>query len=67
MYLPRIRRINDVIKEIKEFDPDTIINWKILKTLCERNEITCMKYGNSWAINIDELYGYLKGEKFNGD
>ena len=31
MYIPRLRKINDALKEIKQFDPNTTLNGELLK------------------------------------
>ena len=56
MFIPRLRRIEQVIKEIKEFDKDTELNWRMIQQLIKTGAITSVKIGNSWLINIDELY-----------
>ncbi len=61
MYVPRLRRIDAVLKEMKAADPQTVISrWFILQ-LIRSEEITPLKYGDAWLINTDELYGYLSG------
>lgn len=61
MYVPRLRRIETVLKEIKQSDPQSVISrWFILQ-LVRSEEITQLKYGDAWLINTDELYGYLSG------
>ena len=30
LYIPKFRRIEDVLKEIKETDPDTELNWRFI-------------------------------------
>ena len=68
MYIPRLRRINDVVAEIKEQDPETNITYRVIKELIAAKEITSMKYGNAWLINSDELYAYFsEGVKENSD
>ena len=64
MYIPRLRRINDVLKEMKQKDPNTAMTFCLIMEIIKSGAITAMKYGNSWLINIDELYAYLKGAKF---
>ena len=59
MYIPRLRRINDVVAEIKEQDPESNITYRVIKELIAAKEITSMKYGNAWLINLDELYAYF--------
>lgn len=56
MFIPRLRRIEQAIKEIKEFDKDTELNWRIIQQLVKTGVITSVKIGNAWLINIDELY-----------
>ena len=60
MYLPRLRRLNDVLKEIKKADPNTTLTYYTLRDLLRTNELTYLTYGNAYAINLDELYTYLK-------
>jgi len=64
MYLPRIRRINDAVNEIRKLDPKTEITRKLILELIKYHKLTYMKYGNAWIVNLDELYGYLKGKEF---
>lgn len=60
MYIPRLREINDVIAEIKAQNPQTVINWKLVKRLIKEGKLTAMKFGNAWLINLDEFYGFFK-------
>lgn len=61
MYIPKLRRISDVIKEMKAQDPDSPVSWYFLRELCKKGKITSLKYGNSWLINVDELYAFFQG------
>jgi hypothetical protein len=65
MYVPRFRRIETIVKEIKKVDPDTALNWRMIKQLISQGEITKMKIGNAWLVNIDELYSIFYKEKKN--
>ena len=56
MYMPRFRRINDAIAEIKKYDPNTILKWRTIKSLITAKKLTALKLSNAWLINIDELY-----------
>lgn len=60
MYIPRIRRINDVLTEIKKQDPETDLTWKLVKRLIKDKRLKAMKFGNSWLINLDEFYGFFR-------
>ena len=61
MYVPKLRRISDVIKEMKAYDPDSPVSWYFLRELCKKGKITTLKYGNSGLINVDELYAFFQG------
>lgn len=61
MYVPRLRRIDTVLKEIKAADPETVITRHFIIQLIRSEDITPLKYGDAWLINTDELYGYLSG------
>lgn len=60
MYIPRIRRINEVLTEVKKQDPETDLTWKLVKRLIKDKRLTAIKFGNSWLINLDEFYGYFR-------
>ena len=64
MYLPRLRRISDVVKEVKRADPESVITYCAIMKLIECGKITAMKYGNAWLINLDELYHVLGGKPY---
>ena len=64
MYIPRLRRISDVINEMKKADPDSIITYYTIIKLIEVGKLTALKYGNAWLINIDELYCVLGGKPY---
>ena len=66
-YYPRLRRISDVVKEMREEDPATAITYLAIKDLIKAGKITAAKYGNAWLVNLDELYNVLKGEDFGPD
>lgn len=64
MYIPRLRRISDVINEMKKADPESIITYYTIIKLIEVGKLTAMKYGNAWLINLDELYCVLGGKPY---
>ena len=67
MYIPRLRRISDVINEMKKADPDSIITYYSIIKLIEVGKLTASKYGNAWLINLDELYCVLGGKPYEED
>lgn len=64
MYIPRLRKIETIVKEMRQFDPDTVITRHFLEELIYTKKITPLKYGDAWVINLDELYGFLNGKTF---
>ncbi len=63
MYIPRFRKITEVLKEIKQFDKDTEITWDIIKYLIKNGFLTPLKLSNAWLINTDELYSLFWNNK----
>ena len=59
MYIPRLRKIDAVLKDMKQADPDTVVSRFFITKLLREGKITPLKYGDAWVVNIDELYGYL--------
>lgn len=59
MYIPRLRRINDVLAEMKKRDPKTALKWLTVQYMIKQGAITSIKFGDAWLINIDELYNYF--------
>lgn len=64
MYIPRLRKIDVVLKDMKQADPDTVISRFFITKLLREGKITPLKYGDAWVVNLDELYGYLCGMQF---
>ena len=63
MYLPRLRRISDVLDEVKRTEPDTCLTYHMLIDLMKDGAITPLKYGNAWVVNMDELLLFVNGKK----
>lgn len=64
MYIPRLRKIDAVIKDMKQRDSDTVVSRFFITKLLRDGKITPLKYGDAWVVNLDELYGYLNGKVF---
>jgi len=60
MYIPRLRKINQIIKEIKSQDENSALTSYLIYTLVRNNKITSIKFGNEWVVNTDELYEFFK-------
>lgn len=66
MYIPRLRKIPQAVREIKALDKNTAITEYLVRQLIKKKQITAIKYASVWVINLDEIYAffYLK-EKTN--
>lgn len=63
MYIPRLRYINDAVKEIREKDKDFNVTYNFIYHLIMSGELTKVKYGSAWLVNMDELYAFFWGKK----
>ena len=59
MYIPRLRKRENIMKEIKKIDPDTALTEYLIERLAKTGEITEIRYGNACLINLDELFDYF--------
>lgn len=57
-----IRTINGIIKELKKEDPDTPINYRMLRSWIASGKLKHTKSGNKYLIDMDVLKEYLRGE-----
>lgn len=62
MYLPRLRKISDVLTQMHAADPDTVITRHFIESLIHSGQLTALKYGDAWLVNLDELYLLLSAE-----
>lgn len=60
MYIPRLRKKENVIKEVKAKDENSALTYNLLFKLTQMGKITQIKYGNAMLINLDELYDFFK-------
>lgn len=63
MYIPRLRKIPHAVREIKEQDKNSAITEYLLQELIRQGELSQMKYGNAWLVNLDELAYYFKSKE----
>ena len=59
MYVPRLRKINQLIDEVKKQDPNTAITYYLIETMFFRNQLSKIKWSNIWIINVDELADFF--------
>lgn len=61
MYVPILRKLNDAVRQIKSADPDSVISRYCIECLIDKKVLHPIMYGDSWMINLDELFFYLQG------
>lgn len=59
MNIPRMRTIQELVKEIKQLDNDTQITVSAIRRLVRENKIKSVRIGNKTLINLDYCIDYL--------
>lgn len=67
MYIPKLRKISHAVREIKEQDKNSAITEYLLQELIRKGELSQMKYGNAWLVNLDELAYFFKSKENNNE
>ncbi|MBR1904962.1 MAG: helix-turn-helix domain-containing protein [Clostridiales bacterium] len=57
-----IRTINGCIEELKKEDPETPINYAMIRRWIASGELKHAKSGNKYLIDMDVLKAFLRGE-----
>ncbi len=65
MYIPRLRRMSDAISELRQIDAASALTPHFLESLIYSQQLTQLKYGYAWLVNLDELYAYLTADGVN--
>lgn len=55
MFIPRIRKINQLVGDVKKQDPNTAITYYLIETMLLRYQLSKIKWSNTWIVNLDEL------------
>lgn len=63
MYIPKLRKKQNVAKEIKKLDTNTALTENLVDVLVKKGLISTIYYGNAYLINIDELAMFFQGSK----
>ena len=59
MYIPKLRKKEQIIKEIKKIDPNTAITGYLINTLIKNGSLSKVEYGNAHLINLDEIADFF--------
>lgn len=63
MYIPKLRKLNQVLEIMKREDENTVITYNLLEHLIKTKQIGAVKFGTTWIVNLDEVYSYFTKEK----
>lgn len=59
MPLPKMRSIYQAIQMIKEEDPDSQINYNIIRRLCLDKKVKHFRSGRKFIVNFDDLINVI--------
>lgn len=66
MGIPKMRTIQELVKEIKQLDNDTQITVSAIRRLVRENKIKSVRVGNKTLINLEHCIDYLNNpDDFN--
>ena len=67
MYLPRLRKISDAIREIRRFDGECALSAFFIHQLIRKGKISSLLYGDALLVNLDELFAFFRTSKSDGE
>ena len=59
MYIPKLRKKEKVINDIRKIDPNTALTTTLITKMIRKGEISKIEYGNALLVNIDELADFF--------
>lgn len=59
MPLPKMRSIQQIIQLIKQEDPDSQINYNMIRRLCLDNRVKHFRSGRKFIVNYEDLVNVL--------
>ena len=59
MYIPKLRKKDKVINDIRKIDPNTALTTTLITKMIRKGEISKIEYGNALLVNIDELANFF--------
>ena len=63
MYIPKLRKINQVVEIMKAQDKNSAITYYIIEQLIKNKKIGAIRFGPTWIVNLDEVYSYFTKEE----
>lgn len=59
MYIPRLRKIPQVIEIMRRNDKNSVITYNLIDKLIKTKQISAVRFGLDWIVNLDEVYAYF--------
>lgn len=59
--IPKMRTINEMVKEIKAQDPRSAISYHYIRSLCKAGKIKCILVNSKYLVDLDAFITYLSG------
>lgn len=59
--IPKMRTINEMVKEIKTQDPRSAISYHYIRSLCKAGKIKCILVNSKYLVDLDAFITYLSG------
>ena len=59
MYIPRLRKIPQVIEIMRKNDKNSVVTYNLIDRLIKTNQISAVRFGNDRIVNLDEVYAYF--------
>ncbi len=59
MYIPRLRKISQVIEIMRKNDKNTVVTYNLIDKLIKTKQIGAVRFGLDWIVNLDEVYAFF--------
>ena len=60
--IPKMRTIKEIIKIMKEADPETAMSERAIRSLATSGELPCVRVGSKILISLEAFNRFLNGE-----
>ena len=59
MYIPKLRKIQQVVDIMKANDKNSCVSYGLIDRLIKTNKIGAVRFGLDWIVNLDEVYAFF--------
>lgn len=61
MAIPRMRTIDEAVREFKKADAESAVTSNCIRTLCKSNQVRCIYTGKKILLDLDDLFAVMNG------